>query len=77
MTELLTPALSEKGRQSVSLFCATLPQKVAEKLLIREKVYHVNQLKNFEYMMGTSENISISNSFSMTSSYTDSHSQTN
>ncbi len=76
MTELLAPALSKAGQRFLPGVCADRLQATAEKMLVREKVYHVNKFDHFSYLNGRFENMTIANSFSMAYTFTDSHSNT-
>ncbi len=76
MTELLAPALSSGGKSAVPLYCSDRMPGVAEKLLVREKVYHVNKFNHFKYISGHFENMAVSNSFALSYTFTDSHSHT-
>ncbi len=76
MTELLAPALNPNSRSAVPVYCSDRLPKVADKLLVREKVYHVNRFDKFEYSSGHFENMTVANSFALSYTFTDSHSNT-
>lgn len=76
MTELIAPALNSSGQLTAPLDCSDRIPGVADKLLVREKVYHINKFKNFEYLSGHFENMTVTNSFALSYTFTDSHSHT-
>jgi hypothetical protein len=76
MAELLAPALTADGSHQLTIMCARMSNDSAQGLLIKETVYHVNKAANFNYIGGSNEVMGLSTSFAMTSSHSESHTQT-